>query len=113
MEVANKIPNIKIIFDHLNLPPISTKEKFGVWGELMSKAAKHKNFYVKISGLGTSAKKQDWSAEDIKPYIAFVLEHFGEDRCMCGGDWPVSLLAATYGKTWNIYKEVIDSLLSE
>ena len=113
LEVANRIPGLKMVFDHLNQPPISTNEKFGVWGELMSEAAKHKNFYVKISGLGTTTKKQDWSADDIKPYVEFVLEKFGEDRCMCGGDWPVSLLAGTYTKTWSAYKEVINSLVRE
>jgi L-fuconolactonase len=113
LEVANKIPGLKMIFDHLNQPPVSTKEKFGEWGELMTEAARHKNFYVKISGLGTTKKRSDWSAQDIQPYIEFVLEHFGEDRCMCGGDWPVSLLAGSYTKTWNIYKRVIDSLLNE
>ncbi|HUS00389.1 MAG TPA: amidohydrolase family protein, partial [Chitinophagaceae bacterium] len=105
MEVAKKVPGLKMVFDHLNQPPIATKEKFDVWGELMAEAAKHKNFYVKISGLGTTTKKQDWSAEDIKPYIEFVLDIFGEDRCMCGGDWPVSLLAGSYKKTWSVYKE--------
>ena len=112
LEVANKIPGLKMVFDHLNQPPIFPKEKFGVWGELMTEAAKHKNFYVKVSGLGTTSKKPGWSAEDVKPCIEFVLEKFGEDRCICGGDWPVSLLAGSYTKTWSIYKEVIDSLLS-
>jgi len=113
LAVADKVPDLKMVFDHLNQPPISTIEKYGVWGELMTEAAKHKNFYVKISGLGTTAKKQDWKAEDIQPYIEFALKHFGEDRCMCGGDWPVSLLAGSYIKTWNAYKKVMDSLLSE
>ncbi|HUS01120.1 MAG TPA: amidohydrolase family protein [Chitinophagaceae bacterium] len=112
LEVANKIPGLKMVFDHLNQPPIFAKEKFGVWGELMREAAKHKNFYVKISGLGTTTKKRDWSSEDIKPYIKFVMQEFGEDRCMCGGDWPVSLLAGGYTKTWSIYKEVIDAMVS-
>lgn len=110
--VANKIPDLKMVFDHLNQPPISTKEKFGTWGELMIEAAKHKNFYVKISGLGTTSRKQDWSEDDIKPYIDFVLKFFGEDRCMMGGDWPVSLLSGSYTRTWNTYMMAIDSLLS-
>jgi Predicted metal-dependent hydrolase of the TIM-barrel fold len=113
LEVANKVSGLKMIFDHLNQPPISTKEKFGAWGELMKEAAGHKNFYVKISGLGTTTKKPNWSPADIKPYFEFVLEHFGEDRCMCGGDWPVSLLAGSYSKTWSVYKEIINSLLNE
>ena len=113
LKVAAEVPDLKMIFDHLNQPPIASKEKFGLWGELMTDAAKHKNFYVKISGLGTTAKKQDWSREDIQPYIEFTLEHFGEDRCMCGGDWPVSLLAGSYSGTWEMYKKVFDSILDD
>jgi len=42
-----------------------------------------------------------------------VLEHFGEDRCLCGGDWPVSLLAGSYSTTWNAYREILFKELNE
>jgi L-fuconolactonase len=113
LTVAEKLPSLKMVFDHLNQPPIALQEKFGKWGELMKEASKHPNFYAKISGLGTTSKNAEWSKDDIQPYIEFVLEHFGIDRCFCGGDWPVSLLAGTYSRTWNAYREVIDSLLNE
>lgn len=114
LKVANKISDLKMVFDHLNQPPISTKEKFGQWGKLIKEAATNKNFHAKISGLGTTTKNVDgWTGDDIKPYIEFALEHFGEDRCFCGGDWPVSLLAGNYEKTWSIYKHVLSSILDE
>jgi L-fuconolactonase len=113
LQLAEKVPGLRMIFDHLNQPPISTKEKFGQWGELMSEAAKNKNFYVKISGLGTSSGKENWTADDIKPYIELAFDKFGVDRCVCGGDWPVSLLSTGYTTTWNIYKEAINSLLDK
>jgi L-fuconolactonase len=113
LAVAEKVPTLKMVFDHLNHPPIAAKETFGRWGELMQEAAKRPNFYAKISGLGTVTKKAAWTAEDIKPYVAFVLDNFGEDRCFCGGDWPVSLLAGSYVHTWTVYKEVLSSLLNE
>ena len=113
LAVAEKVPSLKMVFDHLNQPPVATGERFGRWGELMAEAAAHPNFYAKISGLGTTAKKAGWGAEDIRPYVAFALEKFGEDRCFCGGDWPVSLLAGSYASTWTVYKEVISSLVDE
>lgn len=113
LTVAEKIPSLKMVFDHLNQPPISQNEKFGLWGELMKEASKNPNFYAKISGLGTASKNSDWTRDYIQPYIEFVLEHFGVDRCFCGGDWPVSLLAGSYSRTWNSYRDVIDSLLNE
>jgi L-fuconolactonase len=112
LEVAHKIPELKMVFDHLSQPPIKTKERFGLWGDLMKAASEHKNFYAKISGLGTaSGDFQNWNAEDVKPYIAFALENFGTDRCFCGGDWPVALLAGSYTKVWDVYKKVINDLL--
>jgi L-fuconolactonase len=111
LKVANQIPGLRIVFDHLSQPPIATKEKFGKWGELMKAASEHKNFYAKISGLGTaSGSYQNRKADDIKPYVEFALQHFGYDRCFCGGDWPVSLLADNYSNTWKTYKEIVAEL---
>jgi L-fuconolactonase len=113
IEVAKQVPDLRMVFDHLSQPPISTKEKFGKWGELMKEAATHKNFYAKISGLGTaSGNFSGRTADDIKPYVEFVLDHFGIDRCFCGGDWPVSLLADRYSRTWKTYKDILQQLLS-
>lgn len=114
LKVAEQIPGLRMVFDHLNQPPMRSNERFGAWGHLMKIASQHKNFHAKISGLGTATANQDsWGAEDIKPYVAFVLEHFGTNRCFCGGDWPVSLLAGSYTKTWTTYKSAINELLNE
>jgi L-fuconolactonase len=114
LKVAAKIPDLKMVFNHLNQPPIATNEKFGRWGELMKEAAQHKNFYAKISGLGLTAQKAaEWNSDDIKPYVGFAIEHFGTDRCFMGGDWPVSLLAGSYSYTWKNFKQVIQELVDE
>jgi L-fuconolactonase len=113
LRVAEKIPDLKMVFDHLNWPPIATKEKFGNWGELMKIVAQHKNLYAKISGLGTaSGNFQGRMADDIKPYVEFVLQYFGTGRCFCGGDWPVSMLATNYIQTWQITKDILNDLLN-
>ena len=114
LKVAETIPGLRIVIDHLNQPPIATGDRFGLWGELMREAARHPHFYVKISGMGTTAGKgEDWQASELEPYIGFVLEHFGEERCFCGGDWPVSLLAGSYEKTWNAYRAILEAALDE
>jgi L-fuconolactonase len=108
------IPGLKMVFDHLNQPPVKTNDEFGEWGQLMKIAAGHENFYAKISGLGTaSGNFNNWGTVDIEPCISFALEHFGTNRCFCGGDWPVSLLAGTYTKVWTNYKAVLHDLLNE
>src|SRR6185503_12460316 len=73
LELAERIPDLRMVFDHLSQPPIATKERFGKWGEFMKEAARHKNFYAKISGLGTaSGNFKDRKPGDIKPYIEFA-----------------------------------------
>ena len=112
LAVAERVPTLSMIFDHCCQPPIATGERFGRWGELMNAAAAHLPFHVKVSGLGITAQKEaDWTADDIAPYVAFVLEHFGVSRVCCGGDWPVCLMAGSYADAWRNYKEVLTSLL--
>ena len=114
LAVGNKIPGLKIILDHLNRPPQTSTKEFFRWSTLIREAAKFKNFYAKISGLGRlPVNGEKWNSEEIKPHISFALETFGEERCMCGGNWPVSLLKETYVQIWNSYKEIISSLLND
>lgn len=113
LELAQKVPGLRMVFDHLSQPPIASREKFGKWGELMKTAATHKNFYAKISGLGTaSGNFKDRKADDLEPYIEFALKHFGTNRCLCGGDWPVSLLAGSYTQVWETYTGILGRLLN-
>ena len=111
--VAEKIPALLLVLDHMNRPPMGDNSNIS-WFNLMKQAAQHKNIFVKISGLGICiGRDKEWTADDIKPCVEFVLHTFGVDRCFCGGDWPVSLLAGSYTQTWTVYKEVLSSLLSE
>ncbi|RYZ29952.1 MAG: amidohydrolase [Chitinophagaceae bacterium] len=113
LALLHEIPELQLVVDHLNQPPIQQKEKFGKWGELMTELGSYSNVYAKISGLGTTAGKgSDWGEEDIKPYVAFVLDKFGTSRCFCGGDWPVSLLAGSYKHAWTTYQQTLMSLLN-
>ncbi|MBS1660450.1 MAG: amidohydrolase [Bacteroidetes bacterium] len=101
LEVAEKCPGLRMVFDHLNKPTAAGR---GEWEELMKEAAKHENFYCKISGLGS---------ENVEGAIGFVLEEFGVDRCFCGGDWPVSLLMGGYEETWAAYRAAIEKYTDE
>ncbi len=104
--VGERVPELKMVIDHLGQPPISTGQS-GRWREDIRIAAENPNVYAKISGLGTaSGRPEAWSADDVRPYIDHVLEVFGPERCMFGGDWPVSVLAGGYVKAWSVYREV-------
>jgi L-fuconolactonase len=105
--VGAQVPELRMVIDHLGQPPIKTRE-FGQWGEDMKIAAENPRVYAKISGLGTASGMPDtWTADDIRPYVDFVLETFGPERCMVGGDWPVSVLAGGYVKAWTAYRAAL------
>jgi L-fuconolactonase len=96
--LAAKVPNLKMVIDHLAKPPIAAKQ-MSPWSDQMKAAAESPNVSAKISGLNTAASP-NWDAAELKPYIDFVFDCFGADRLMFGSDWPVLLLAGDYQKVW-------------
>lgn len=118
--LAEALPNLTLIIDHLAKPPIKDKQ-MDAWAEQMKAAAQYSNVYAKVSGLNTAADWANWSASDLKPYIDFAIEHFGAERLMFGSDWPVAILAGDYAKVWaetnqalaGCPQSVIDSILGD
>jgi L-fuconolactonase len=105
--LGQRIPELKMVVDHLGQPPIGTRPQ-GQWSDDMRIAAENPRVRAKISGLGTaSGMAEKWSAADVRPYVAFALDTFNPYRCMCGGDWPVCVVAGGYVKAWTIYREVL------
>ncbi len=98
--LCEKVPNLKMVIDHLAKPPYPDSSAMRVWEAQFAAAAQSTNVYAKISGLNTAAGKADWTAADIQPGIDFALKHFGANRLMFGGDWPVAILAGDYAKVW-------------
>ena len=96
-EFVDKFPEQPFVIDHLAKPQIRDR---GIepWREQMRRIAEHPNVYCKLSGIVTEADWAKWSDEDCQPYLDVVFETFGADRLMFGSDWPVCLLAGTYGR---------------
>ena len=61
----------------------------------------------------TEADHQNWTADDLRPYVHHVLGMFGTDRLMFGTDWPVSTLAAEYQTVTDTAREILRSLSPE
>lgn len=90
-------PDVTHAINHCGGPDIAG-DGFEPWAGYMSRLAEFPNTVCKISGLVTRAK-ENWTGDDLKPYIDHLLGIFGFDRVMYGSDWPVCTLAATY-KAW-------------
>jgi len=93
-ELADKVPDLRMVVDHI-AKPLVAEGVIDPWAEDIARIAEIPGLYCKVSGMATEANPKTWQ-NDIKPYVAHVVECFGFDRLMWGSDWPVSLLVDTY-----------------
>ena len=112
LQVLELISGLRAVVDHISKPEIRSG-KLEPWKSWMAQAARHENLYCKLSGMITEADHQNWSASDLRPYVEHVMECFGVDRLIFGSDWPVCLLAGSYGQVIAVLKEFLSSTLNE
>jgi L-fuconolactonase len=94
---AQAFPNARFVLDHAAKPPIASGGS-AEWADRIKALAACGNVWCKISGLATEAKWNDWDAERLFPFVQHAANCFGEDRLIFGSDWPVCLLAGSYGE---------------
>jgi L-fuconolactonase len=95
LEMVRRCPDVAFVLDHIAKPGI----KAGLtepWRKHIRDMATLPNVVCKLSGVTTEADHDSWTREQLKPYIDHVIDCFGFDRIMYGGDWPVSVLAGKY-----------------
>jgi L-fuconolactonase len=112
IELVRQCPETAFVLDHIGKPDIKHGE-LDPWRKHLDELAALPNVQCKISGLVTEADHQSWKAADLAPYVHAVLDTFGEDRVMFGGDWPVVLLASTYRRWYETLRELTGHLSSE
>ena len=94
IELVKSTPNVRHAVNHCGGPNIKDGE-FEPWATHMSELAAFENVYCKVSGIVTTAS-ENWTTEELKPYIRHLVDVYGFDRLMFGSDWPVCTLAAEY-----------------
>jgi len=95
IEMVRQCPNVSFILDHIGKPDIKGR-LHEPWKTELRELSRMPNVYCKVSGMVTKSDTESWKREDLKPYIDHVIESFGPDRVVFGGDWPVVLRAARY-----------------
>jgi L-fuconolactonase len=63
--------------------------------------------FCKLPGLVKKADLQNWTSNQVTPYPDVAFEAFGADRLMIGSDWPVCLVAGSYGRTVGVVKDYV------
>ncbi len=98
-------PETDFVLDHIAKPDIKG-HLLDPWRAQIEELASLPNVSCKVSGMVTEADPDHWTPNDLAPYVAHVLDAFGQDRVMYGGDWPVVLNASPYRR----WVETLDAL---
>ena len=116
--IYERLPELKGVIEHMAKPDVVGGSDSAAWYQQMEVLAQDTNVTCKLS-LSPQVERIEellthpgsgWSVELIKPYVHFLIEHFGFDRLMWGSDWPVLLLVSDYEGTYQAMRDAIGPL---
>ena len=112
LTVAQQVPALKIVINHLGRPPIP-EQGWEPWATQIARAAEHRNMSIKLSiGLDIIMRWR-WSTDAIRRYSNHVLDLFSPNRVMAASNWPVILLGASYEETWKGITDLVSGLSAD
>lgn len=85
-------PDTQFVLDHCGNPRIAEAE-WESWTMRLEAVAALPNVVCKVSGILANVAP-DWTVDQVRPYVEFVIETFGWDRVVWGSDHPVVTLFA-------------------
>ena len=118
LDLVQACPDTIFVLDHCGVPDIANNDApdgdgFKSWQAAIRSLAAEPNTFCKISGLTAYAAEGQRTPDGFRPYFDTVLDAFGSNRCMWGGDWPVvnlgSGLAAWCDMTASLLSGLSDS----
>lgn len=110
LKLLKKMPKLKAVVNHAAKPNIKEKQLLP-WKSYMEDISTYAGITCKVSGLVTEADLENWTLEDLKPYVNHLVDIFGVDSLMFGSDWPVCLQAATYEEVFEAMKVLLSQKL--
>jgi predicted TIM-barrel fold metal-dependent hydrolase len=106
VEVAERVPDLRIVIDHLPHAPIPTEKdaQDEYWSNLRL-LAQSPRVFVKLSEIPVLVNKKLVTDPQVYQASVDVLWNiFGEDHVLFGSDWPNSDNVATYAQTFSIVR---------
>ena len=94
--LARRVPELRIVVDHLARPPLETGDLDG-WAAGLAALAGCPNVALKVSiGIDLLTSWPRWEPAALVPAVAYAVAAFGPDRLMLASNWPVVTLRADY-----------------
>ena len=123
IDLARAVPEATIVLDHVGgILGVGAyqgrrQQAFAEWQPMMAPLAACPNVVVKIGGYGTAifgydrlsdaqAPSSETLANEWRPSVETVIEHFGAQRCMFESNFPVDRMSASYHTVWNAFKRL-------
>lgn len=108
-QVMDQVPDLRGVVDHIAKPLIA-EHVIEPWLSDLRKVASINGMHCKVSGMITEADQDNWTVDDLRPYVHHVMGMFGPDRLMFGSDWPVCTLAGGYDQVAGAAREIFGKL---
>ena len=99
---------VPLILDHCGKPGIK-EGALAQYRDDVRVLSRYPNLFIKLSDLPVEANLANWTAVDLRPYIAATLDAFGTDRTIYAGDYPICLAATTLQR----WVEVLDEAFAD
>jgi L-fuconolactonase len=112
LATARALSDMRLVIDHIAKPPIATGE-IDAWSALLEPFRSLTHVSCKLSGMITEASWTNWTPSDLRPYVHRAVDIFSTERVMYGSDWPVCLLAGSYGNVKSALEEALPPLSPE
>ncbi len=104
-EVANRIPELRIVIDHLPSMRVPADPK--EYWSLLHQLAQNQNIFVKLSEVEAARSEQAAGPAFYQETLDGLWNVFGEDHVLYASDWPNSDHHATYLKTITIVRDYV------
>ena len=112
LELVKACENTVFVIDHCGIPDIAGHAGSNVdartnWSRNIRSLAALPNTCCKISGIALYGTEAQRNAESLRPYVEIIIDAFGWDRVVWGGDWPVCTLGLPLSRWCSILDEIL------
>ncbi len=106
IKLADACPHTRFILDHCG-NATARNPHHDQWKRDMAEFSQRKNVVCKVSGIIKTVPAGANPTQELRPIILHVIQSFGADRVMFGGDWPVCNLGSTFKGWVGSLKEIV------
>jgi L-fuconolactonase len=112
-KVAEKLPKLRVVVNHMGNPLIDGKEPPEAWRKAVAIGGElGANVFCKLSALVDGTRKRDGAPTDLAfyaPALDVIWKAFGADRLLYGSNWPVSDLYAKYETIYTLVSKFVEA----